>query len=64
MSILKDNVNLGPGRLRELLKSEFVVAPGVFNGITALLTEKAGFKATYLSVCQLTSGCCKLFPWP
>ncbi len=49
MSILKDNVNLGPGRLRELLKNEFVVAPGVFNGITALLTEKAGFKAAYLS---------------
>ncbi len=49
MSILKDNVNQGPGKLRELLQNEFVVAPGVFNGITALLAEKAGFKATYLS---------------
>lgn len=49
MSILKDNVNQGPMALRELLKNEFVIAPGVFNGITALLAERAGFKATYLS---------------
>lgn len=49
MSTLKDNVNQGPGKLRELLKNEFVVAPGVFNGITALLAERAGFRATYLS---------------
>ena len=37
MSILKDNVNKGPSSLREQLKNEFVVAPGVFNGISALL---------------------------
>lgn len=49
MSILKDNVNQGAGKLRELLKNEFVVAPGVFNGISALLAERAGFKAAYLS---------------
>ena len=49
MSILKDNMNQGPSKLREILKNEFVVAPGVFNGISALLAERSGFKATYLS---------------
>lgn len=49
MSILKDNENLGPGKLRDLIRNGFVSAPGVFNGITALLAERAGFNAAYLS---------------
>jgi 2-methylisocitrate lyase-like PEP mutase family enzyme len=37
-------------RLRELLAApEIVVAPGVFDGLTALLVEQAGFAAAYLS---------------
>ncbi len=49
MSILRDNVNEGPGGLRKLIKRGQVVAPGVFDGISALLAQKAGFKALYLS---------------
>lgn len=49
MSILRDNVNGGPDRLRELLDREFVVAPGVFNGISARLAENTGFNSMYLS---------------
>lgn len=49
MSILKDNVNLGPSELRRLISAGITAAPGVFNGITALLAEKAGFRALYVS---------------
>ncbi len=42
-------------RLKLLLKSEFLVIPGVFNPFTALLAKKAGFKAIYLSGGALTS---------
>lgn len=49
MSILRDNVNGGADRFRELIDREFVVAPGVYNGISARLAEQAGFKAAYLS---------------
>lgn len=49
MSILRDNVNGGADRLRELIDKDFVVAPGVFNGISARLAEQAGFNAMYLS---------------
>jgi methylisocitrate lyase len=49
MSILKDNINAGPTELRKLINRGHVVAPGVFNGISALLAERAGFRALYLS---------------
>lgn len=49
MSILRDNVNGGPDKLKDLLKNEFIVAPGVFNGVSARLAENAGFKSIYLS---------------
>lgn len=49
MSVLRDNVNGGPTRLKSLLNEGFVVAPGVFNGISARLAESAGFNAMYLS---------------
>ncbi|MEM3675869.1 MAG: methylisocitrate lyase [Thermoplasmataceae archaeon] len=49
MSVLKDNINQGPKALRKLLESQFIVAPGVFNGVSALLAHRSGFKALYLS---------------
>ncbi|MDP8011323.1 MAG: methylisocitrate lyase [Thermoplasmata archaeon] len=49
MSRLRDNVNLGPKGLRDLLKQKYVMAPGVFNGISAIIAERAGFQAGYLS---------------
>lgn len=49
MSRLRDNVNLGPKRLRELISKGYVIAPGVFNGISAIIAERAGFEAGYLS---------------
>ncbi len=49
MSILRDNVNLGPKALRDEIKNGYVIAPGVFNGISAIIAEKKGFRALYLS---------------
>ena len=49
MSILRDNVNKGPRELRRLVSSGLVSAPGVFNGMSAILAERAGSKAIYLS---------------
>lgn len=49
MSILRDNVNTGPDGLRELMEHGFIVAPGVFNGVSARLAEQAGFNSVYLS---------------
>jgi len=45
-----------PGKaLRELIESEeIIVAPGVFNPISALIAEQVGFKAIYLSGAALT----------
>ncbi|MGC8610711.1 MAG: methylisocitrate lyase [Thermoplasmata archaeon] len=49
MSRLRDNVNLGPSYLREELKKGYVIAPGVFSGISAIIAERIGFKAGYIS---------------
>ncbi|WP_393971639.1 methylisocitrate lyase [Oxyplasma meridianum] len=49
MSRMRDNVNLGPRGFRELMKAGFISIPGVFDGISAILAERAGFKAGYLS---------------
>lgn len=46
---MRDNVNMGPSELRRLIKSDFVMAPGVINGIAALQAENAGFNSLYLS---------------
>ncbi len=45
-----------PGQvLRKLIESEdIIVAPGVFNPISALIAEQVGFKAIYLSGAALT----------
>jgi methylisocitrate lyase len=43
-------------RFREMLDSgETIVAPGVFNGLTALLAKRAGAKALYLSGAAFSS---------
>lgn len=40
--------------LRELLQApDIVVAPGIYDGLSALLVEQAGFKAAYLSGASL-----------
>jgi 2-methylisocitrate lyase-like PEP mutase family enzyme len=40
----------GPARLRELLaEPEMVVAPGVYDGLSARIAERAGFSALYCS---------------
>ncbi len=49
MSRLRDNINLGPSYLREEIKKGYVMAPGIFSGISAIIAERAGFKAGYIS---------------
>ena len=45
-----DRANTPAKRLRALLGSDrILVAPGVFNGLTALLAKEAGAEALYLS---------------
>lgn len=46
---MRDNVNSGPRGFRELMNAGFISIPGVFDGISAILAERAGFKAGYLS---------------
>ena len=36
-------------RLRKLIKDNTIVAPGVFNAITAMIVERLGFEAVYIS---------------
>lgn len=43
-------------RLREMLGKHTVVLPGVFNGISALLVEEAGFDGVYISGAGLATG--------
>ncbi len=49
MHLLGSNQNLGPSFLRKSINEGIVAAPGVFNGIGALIAERYGFKALYLS---------------
>lgn len=49
MSVLRDNVNAGPSKLRELLSKGSIMVPGAFNSISAILAEKAGFESVYIS---------------
>ncbi len=49
MSILRDNINAGPSGFKKLLSEGFIEAAGVFNGMSALLAQQAGFRALYLS---------------
>ena len=49
MSIIRDNRNLGPDELKRQLKNGFITAAGVYNGITGIQAERAGFKTLYLS---------------
>ncbi len=49
MSRLRDNINSGPSGLRKMLGKGIIACPGVFSGMTAIMAERAGFKAAYLS---------------
>ena len=50
MSILRDNINMGAKELRKQLNSKkIVIAPGVSNGLSAIIAERAGFKTLYMS---------------
>ncbi|MGP6239786.1 methylisocitrate lyase [Cuniculiplasma sp. SKW4] len=42
-------INEGPSGLRNQLSKGMVVAPGVYSGISAIIAERAGFKAGYIS---------------
>ena len=45
-----------PTELRRLISRGIVVTPGVFNGISALIAEKHGFRALYLSGSGVAGG--------
>ena len=45
-----------PTELRRLISEGIVVTPGVFNGISALIAERHGFKALYLSGSGVAGG--------
>ncbi len=45
-----------PTELRRLISRGMVVTPGVFNGISALIAEKHGFRALYLSGSGVAGG--------
>lgn len=49
MSRLRDNVNSGPKRLRQLIQKGPVMIPGAFNPISGIIAEKSGFEAIYIS---------------
>lgn len=49
MSRLKDNVNGSAKSFSKMLGKEFITIPGVYSGISAIIAERAGFKAAYLS---------------
>jgi len=44
-----------PGQFRKLLNQGIVVAPGIFNAVTARLVERCGFQSAYLSGAGLTN---------
>ena len=49
MSRLRNNINLGPAFLREQLKKGIISVPGVYSGMSAIIAERVGFRAAYLS---------------
>lgn len=49
MSILRDNRNSGPTALRDILSKGSIMVPGAFNAVSALIAQKLGFKAIYIS---------------
>ncbi|MBI5561887.1 MAG: methylisocitrate lyase [Deltaproteobacteria bacterium] len=46
-----------PSRLKRLMAKGVVAAPGAYNAATAMLAEKAGFKAVYVSGAGLANSC-------
>lgn len=54
--LLAGKANIGATRLRALLQTHQTIAvPGVFNPLSALLAERAGFSALYLSGAALSA---------
>ena len=49
MSILRDNNNSGPRGFQKLLTSGFVVSAGVYDTMSAIIAQSAGFRCLYLS---------------
>lgn len=49
MSRMRDNINAGPSGFRKLMNDGFITIPGVFDGMSAILAERSGFSAAYLS---------------
>ncbi len=49
MSRLRNNINLGPAFLREQIKKGIISVPGVYSGMSAIIAERVGFRAAYLS---------------
>lgn len=48
--------NLGPSELKRLISKDTLVAPGVFNAISAMIAQRRGFKALYLSGSGVAAG--------
>ena len=56
MTEIMDGGGSDPTELRRLISKGIVVTPGVFNGISALIAERHGFKALYLSGSGVAGG--------
>ncbi len=56
MTEIMDGGGSDPTELRRLISKGIVVTPGVFNGISALIAERHGFKALYLSGSGVSGG--------
>ena len=56
MTEIMDGGGSDPTELRKLISKGIVVTPGVFNGISALIAERHGFKALYLSGSGVAGG--------
>ncbi|OGG51345.1 MAG: methylisocitrate lyase [Candidatus Handelsmanbacteria bacterium RIFCSPLOWO2_12_FULL_64_10] len=54
--MLTSSVESRPARLRALMKAGTVALPGAFNAATALLAERAGFEALYISGAGIANG--------
>ena len=56
MTEIMNGCGSDPTELRRLISKGIVVTPGVFNGISALIAERHGFKALYLSGSGVAGG--------
>ncbi len=56
MNEIMNGGNSNPDVLRRQISKGIVAAPGIFNGVSALLAERHGFKALYLSGSGVAGG--------